>query len=157
LWRRLMASYEGIETIARSFVWFVIALALAVSAASGVDGLHFFGGSWKRTGYFALSLALRYSGSALCVICSCLALSALVLPRDVPRNDIRHAVLLTAYFATIAAGYLMMHYAPGSSPLAGALLTGSSAGLYVLWGVLLTGPREPARVRIARFPQTELG
>jgi hypothetical protein len=157
LWRRLMASYRGIETITRSFVWFVIVLALAVSAASGVDSLHFFGISWQRVGYFCLSLALRYSGSALCVICSCLSLSALVLPRNVPRSDVRHSVLLTAYFATIAAGFLVMNYAPGSSPLAGAILTGSSAGLYVLWGILFSAPMERARVRISQFPQAEMG
>jgi hypothetical protein len=157
LWRKLMVSYRGIESITRPFVWLIIGLALAVSAASGFDGLHFFGVSWRRVGFYCLSLALRYSGSALCVICSCLSLSTLVLPRNVSSNDIRHSILLTAYFATIAAGFLIMNYAPGSAPLAGALLTGSATGLYVLWGLLLSGPVKRARVPITRMVTRRTG
>src|SRR5262249_4103689 len=123
--------------------------------ASGLDSLKLFGSSPKRLAYYGLSLALRYSGSGLCVICSSLAIFTLMYPRSVSKNAIRHAFLLTAYFASIALGFLAMNYVRGSAPLVGAILSGSSAGLYVLWGILLSEPGETARVSApAAQPET---
>jgi len=153
LWHRLMPAYQSVESISRPFAWIVLVLAVGVSAASGLDSLHFLGVSPQRVAYYCISLALRYSSSSLCVICSCLSLFALLFPRNIPPNALRHAFLLTAYFATIAAGFLAMHYVTGSAPLVGALMTGSAAGLYVLWGVLVSGPGERAPANLAAIPQ----
>jgi hypothetical protein len=153
LWRKLTPAYRNVESISRPFVWVVLVLALAVSAASGLDSLRFFGLSPQRLAYHCISLALRYSSSTLCVLCSCMSLFAIVFPRDIPRNALRHAFLLTAYFATIAIGFLAMHYDRGSAPLVGALMTGSSAGLYVLWGVLVSASGERAPAKLTPIPQ----
>jgi hypothetical protein len=146
LWRKLMPGDRGVEMISRSALWMVIAVALGISAASGLDTLRFFGTPGSRIAFYGISLGLRYSGSALCVICSCLSLFAILFPRNVPANAVRHAFLLTAYFATIAVGFLAMHYIRGSAAVVGALMTGSSAGLYVLWGALVSQSGEQAPV-----------
>ncbi len=153
LWRKMMPAYRNVEAISKGSMWVVLFLALAVSAASGLDTLRFHGVAPQRLAYYCISLSTRYSGSALCVICSCLSLFAMMFPRGVPANAIRHAFLLTAYFATIAAGYLAMHFDRGSAPLVGALMTGSSAGLYVLWGTLLSQPGERVPSNLSTLPQ----
>jgi len=155
LWRKLMATAR-VESVSRSFTWVVLALAVAVSAASGLDSLPIFGVGSRRLAFYTISLASRYSGSALCVICSGLALFAIMLPRAVPRNALRHAFLLTAYFATIAAGFLTMNFVRGSAPIVGALMSGSAAGLYVLWGILLSEPGERVRSTAPISAQPEL-
>ena len=153
LWNKLVPSYERAALLSRSAVWAILAAALAVSAASGFDTLRFFGLPANRLAFHTISFGVRYSGSALCVICSCLALFTVLFPRDVPQNAVRHALLLTAYFATIAAGFLAMHYVRGSAELVGALMTGSSAGLYVLWGMLVSAPGERAAAALSAFAQ----
>ena len=152
LWRKLMPAYRSVAILSRSVLWIVLATALAISAASGLDSLLFFGLPANRFAYHCISLGLRYSGSTLCVICSCLSLFAILFPANVPANAVRHAFLLTAYFATIAAGFLAMHYVRGSAGLVGALMTGSSAGLYVLWGLLVSqyGERSPVLATVAQ-------
>ncbi len=156
LWRKMMPAYRSVEAVAQGSMWVVLVLALAVSASSGLDTLRFHGVAPQRLAYYCISLAIRYSGSSLCVICSCLSLFAMMFPGDVPRNAVRHAFLLTAYFATIAAGYLAMHFDRGSAPLVGALMTGSSAGLYVLWGSLLSQAGERGPSKLSTFPQVGL-
>jgi hypothetical protein len=153
LWLKMMPAYRSVEALSKGSIWIVIALALAVSAASGLDTLRFHGVSPQRVAFYCISLAARYSGSSLCVVCSCLCVFAMLFPRSVPRNAVKHAFLLTAYFATIAAGYLAMHFDRGSAPLVGALMTGSSAGLYVLWGTLLSQPGERVPARLSTLPQ----
>jgi hypothetical protein len=154
LWHRLNSN-PRVTSISRSFTWMVLILAFIVAAASGLDSLKLFGQSPQRLAFYSLSLALRYSSSALCVICSTLAIFALIFPRGVSKNALRHAFLLTAYFASIAAGFLVMNFFRGSAALVGALLSGSSAGLYVLWGVLLSEPGERS-LSVPAFSQPEL-
>ena len=149
LWQKLSDSPRAVF-FSRSFTWIVLLSALAVAAASGLDSLKLFGQSPQRLAFYCVSLASRYSSSALCVICSSLAIFAVMFPRGVPKNAIRHAFLLTAYFATIAAGFLVMNFFRGTAPLVGALLSGSSAGLYALWGLLLSDPTE----RAATIPES---
>ena len=156
LWQRLHANSRA-AAMSRSFIWTTLFLALAVCAASGMDSLRFSGISPQRLAYYCISLASRYSSSALCVICSSLALFAVMFPRGVSKNAMRHSFLLTAYFATIAAGFLVMNFFRGSAPLVGALLSGSSAGLYVLWGTLLSEPGERVPVGLPELSQAELG
>ncbi|MBZ5601813.1 MAG: hypothetical protein LAO79_05855 [Acidobacteriia bacterium] len=155
LWHKLNDNARA-GLLSRSFTWTVLILAATVAAASGLDSLRLFGQSPQRLAFYILSLASRYSSSALCVICSALAIFAVMFPRGVSKNAIRHAFLLTAYFASIAAGFLVMNFVRGSAPLVGALLSGSSAGLYVLWGVLLTEPGELAPIQTPVFSQPEL-
>lgn len=140
LWHRLSDNSPG--SLSRSFTILILSLAVLVSAASGFDGLKLFGHSSQRLAFYGISLASRYSSSALCVICSTLAIFALMFPRNASKNALRHALLLTFYFASLAAGFLVINFSRGSAPLVGALLSGSSAGLYVLWGLLLSGPRQ---------------
>ena len=142
LWHKLSHSAPG--SLSRSFTVLILFLAVVVSAASGFDGLKLFGHSSQRLAFYAVSLASRYSSSSLCVICSALAIFAVMFPRNISKDAVRHALLLTFYFATLAAGFLVINYSRGSAPLVGAILAGSSAGLYVLWGLLLTGPRRHA-------------
>lgn len=151
LWHKLNTN-PRVAFLSRSFTWTVLALALAVAAASGLDSLRLFGQSPQRLAFYAVSLGSRYSSSALCVICSSLAIFGVIFPRAVPRNAMRHAFLLTAYFASVAAGFLVMNFMRGSAPLVGALLAGSSTGLFVLWGVLLSDPGE---VNVPAFSRTE--
>jgi hypothetical protein len=155
LWHRLNAN-PRVASISRSFTWVILLMALAVSAASGLDSLKFFGIDSHRVAYYSISLASRYSSSALCVICSSLAILSLTFPRGVSKNALRHAFLLTAYFASIAAGFLVMNFYRGSAPLMGALLSGSSAGLYVLWGVLVSKPGERVPAGFPALSQAEL-
>jgi len=49
----------------------------------------------------------------------------------------------------------VMNFVRGSAPLVGALLAGSSAGLYVLWGVLLSEPGERS-ITLPAFSQPGL-
>lgn len=152
LWCKL-AAHPRVAMISRSFTWMVLVLAGAVAAASGLDSLKFHGQSPQRLAFYCLSIASRYSGSALCVICSSLALFAVLFPRGIATNVVRHGLLLTAYFGTIAAGFLAMNFFRGSAPLVGALLSGSSAGLYVLWGLLLTEPGECVKIPAGAQPE----
>jgi len=156
LWYRMMPAYRSVEAISKGSIWVVVVLALGVSGASGLDTLRFHGLVPQQVAFYTISLTARYSGSALCVICSCLSLFAVMFPRSVPGNAVKHACLLTAYFATIAAGYLTMHFDRGSAPLVGALMTGSSAGLYVLWGALLSQPGERVPSNLSTLPQVGL-
>ncbi len=55
----------------------------------------------------------------------------------VPENTIRHGRLLAGYFGSVAIAYLIMNLFPGTSAIVGACLTGSAAGFYVLWAILL--------------------
>lgn len=144
LWRKLMPAYHRTVLLPRSAEWAILVIAVAISAASGLDTLRFFGLPASRIAFHAISLGVRYSGSLLCIVCSALSLLAVLFPVNVPPHAVRHAFLLTAYFATIAAGFLAMHYVRGSADLVGALMTGSSAGLYTLWGVLVPAPGERA-------------
>jgi hypothetical protein len=155
LWHQLNANART-ESISKSFTWIVLLLALSISAASGLDSLRLFGHSPQRLAFYTVSLASRYSSSAFCVICSSLAIYALMFPRSISKNALRHSFLLTFYFASIAAGFLVINFFRGSAPLVGALLAGSSAGLYVLWGILLSGPGERAAARLPEFTQPEL-
>ena len=141
-WRALMSKYSGIENVSKSLGLIVVVLAFLISLAGGFDTLHIWGVPWNRSAYHAVSLAIRYSGSVLCIVCSLLSLFAVCFREGVPSNLIRHGFLLTAYFGSIAAGFVVMNLVRGSAPLVGAIMTGSAAGLYVLWGLLLTRPGE---------------
>src|SRR5581483_2336682 len=131
--------------------WTVLLFALIVATASGLDSLKLFGQTPQRLAFYTLALVLRYASSSLCVICSSLAIFAVMLPRSVSKNAIRHGFLLTAYLGANAAAFLVMNFLRGSAPLVGAFLTGASAGLFVLWGVLLSDTGERAPVQVPDF------
>ncbi len=137
LWRRLMSCYRGIHHISHSIGIIVLVIAMGVAFSTGFDGLSMRGQPLNHLTFHWLMWGVRYIASALCIISVLLALWASLFDHGVSENTIRHGRLLAAYFGAVALSYLIVNLAPGSAPLAGACLSGATAGFYVLWGVLL--------------------
>jgi hypothetical protein len=137
LWRRLMSCYRGIHHISHSLGMIVLAIALGASFSTGFDGLAMSGRPLRLMTFHWLMWGVRYTASVLCIASVILAFWSSLFDHGVPENTIRHAWLLSAYFGSIAAGYLVVNLAPGTAPVIGACLTGAAAGCYVLWGVVI--------------------
>ena len=137
LWRRLMACYRGIYKISYSLGFIILAVAMAVSFSTGFDGLAMWGHPVSTLTYHWLMWGVRYTASVLCIASVILALWASAFDHGVPENTIRHARLLSAYFGSVAVGYLIVNLAPGTAPVVGACTTGAAAGTYILWGLAM--------------------
>ena len=137
LWRKLMSCYRGIHHISHSLGLIIFAIAMAVSFSTGFDGLSMRGEPLGSIAFHWLMWGVRYSASVLCIASVLLAVWASIFDHGVPANTIRHAELLSGYFGSVAVGYLIVNFAPGTAPFIGACLSGASAGFYVLWGTVL--------------------
>jgi len=138
LWRVLMSCYRGIHRISHALGLIILALAVLLSSLSGFDGLVMRGQPLSRISYHWLMWSVRYNGSILCIACVLLALWASIFDHGVPRNTIRHAQLLSGYFASIAVGYLVLNLVRGVADQVGIATTLLAAAFYVAWGVLMT-------------------
>ena len=134
-WRQLMRCYPGVEFIARRLALGTVLVGLAISLASGSDGLRLMHIPARLFVSRTLFLALRYSYSILLVVCGVLWAWAALFRLNVTDNMLRHLGMLTGYFAFNAAGYMLINFLPGSAPWIGAFTTGASAAFYVLWGL----------------------
>ena len=136
LWRRLMACYRGIYQISHAVGFTILAVAMTTSFSTGFDGLAMWGHPVSSVSYHWLMWGVRYTASVLCIASVLLAFWASAFDHGVPENTIRHAQLLSAYFGSIALGYLILNLAPGTAPVIGACTTGAAAATYVLWGIV---------------------
>jgi hypothetical protein len=141
LWKLLVRSYLGVELIYRYLIPLVVGISLIVTLASAID---LWLVEWNATIFRAMSLALRFSSSALTVACGLIAWWTTVLPGPVPSNLRRHAFLLTGNFGAIAIGNLVIQLLHGRNELAGAIMIGMSAGFCGLWALLINGSGETA-------------
>jgi hypothetical protein len=107
-------------------------IAVTTSLASGVD---LWGFAYTVR---AMSLAIRFSASILAVITVLLALFGRIFSEPLPRNTIRHALILSGYFTSLAIGHLLLHLTTEHAGLIGAAMVGAEAGFFVLWAVLIT-------------------
>jgi hypothetical protein len=107
-------------------------IAVTTSLASGVD---LWGFAYTVR---AMSLAIRFSASILAVITVLLALFGRIFSEPLPRNTIRHALILSGYFTSLAAGHLLLHLTTEHAGLISAAMVGAEAAFFVLWAVLIT-------------------
>jgi hypothetical protein len=144
LWRGLMSCYRGIHQTSRWLGILILAFGAAVAFSTGFDGLKMWNQPLGRVTFHWLIWGARYLGTILCIISALLAVWAAAFDHGVPRNTIRHAELLSLYFGSQAAGFLVINLIPGTAPMIGLYTTLAAAGCYVAWGVLLTTQgREP--------------
>jgi hypothetical protein len=107
-------------------------IAVTTSLASGVD---LWGFAYTVR---AMSLAIRFSASILAVTTVLLALFGRIFSEPLPRNTIRHALILSGYFTSLGIGHLLLHLTTEHAGLIGAAMVGAEAAFFVLWAVLIT-------------------
>jgi|SRR5579883_498066 len=137
-WRKLMGRYPGISTISR-----VLAIVLATAAISagfftGFDGLSFFFGFSRQGKITVVFWLARYSGFVLAACSAAMAFWAELFNFEVPRNLHRHLKMLAIYFGSVSLSFLAINFGWASAAQVGAIATGSSAGIYAIWGLLLS-------------------
>lgn len=150
LWTAAMRQYRNIETIAAYLTLGIVGSSVAMGFIAGFGAGRF---GLSRVGLFHfLTWASRYEPQVLCSICGLLCLWMEVFKAS--RNLTIHARLLTGYFLSQTVAMFVIIALPSSSPVVGAASVGSAAGLYVLWGVLLTQQGEAAYVAKPRMNTT---
>ena len=122
----------------------IIGASTALGLLTGIDGLALHWGISRRMLFMWIFWGVRYSATVLCIASSLLAVCASLFEQKIPRYVSVHAYLLALYFGSIAAGYLTYNLKLLSAETAGVFMVGSAAGLYVLWGLLMTGSTEAA-------------
>ena len=83
-------------------------------------------------------IPLARSASILAVTTVLLALFGRIFSEPLPRNTIRHALILSGYFTSLGIGHLLLHLTTEHAGLIGAAMVGSEAAFFVLWAVLIT-------------------
>jgi hypothetical protein len=134
LWNQL-SERPGDNPRARRLALIGVGIAVAVSLATGVD-LWLVG--WQPTIYRVASLAIRYSSSILAIFCAIVTWWGCTTDRPLPRNTVRHAFLLTGYFASIAGVHLWSHLTGGSNEVTGVVMNAMATLAFGLWFVLFT-------------------
>lgn len=107
-WRLTMSSYPRIGSAARSIAFWSAAAGLVVAALFGLDGFTFQGPT-SHALLIALSLLIRYSACVLTVLCATLWIVTSILKLGVRPNARTHVGILTGYFLTIAAQFLLIN------------------------------------------------
>ncbi len=142
LWRKMIIQRPGVDRAAKAFGVAIIGASLMLGLLGGIDGLALHVGVSRRIVFMWISWSVRYTATVLCIACSLLAVCVPMFDRELPRVVTLHAYLLTFYFGSIAAGYLVINLEILAASLVGAFTVGSAAGMYVLWATLITGHGE---------------
>jgi hypothetical protein len=132
LWRLLISRNPHVRALYPVLMPTIAVIAVTTSVASGVD-LWGFGYTVR-----AMSLAIRFSASILAVVTVLLALFGRIFSEPLPRNTVRHALILSGYFTSLAIGHLLLHITAAHAGLIGAAMVGAEAAFFVLWAVLIT-------------------
>jgi hypothetical protein len=143
LWNMFQSQY-GANRISRRVAMWAVALAVGVSLATGID-LWLVG--WHPTVFRLFSLAIRYSASTLAILCALVTWVGHESGRALPTNLVRHAFLLTGYFASLAAGHLVAHLSGGDSTVGGLIMAIAATAVFILWPILLTRDGESSIAR----------
>jgi hypothetical protein len=85
----------------------------------------------------ALSLLIRYSATALFVLCAALWTITTWFDHGVRPNVRRHIAILTSYFLLVASEFFVIHRYSSITELMGLLVAGATAGLWIVWGVAM--------------------
>jgi len=101
--RLLMPRHRHVRTLYPILIPTIVVIAVTTSVASGVD--LWITGSTVRV----MSLAIRFSASILAITCVLLALFGKIFTEPLARNTVRHALILSGYFTTLAIGHLVLH------------------------------------------------
>jgi hypothetical protein len=143
LWS-LLREHDESHRISRKVAFGAVAVAIIVSLSTGVD---LWRSGWHPSMYRVLSLAVRYSASTLAILCALVTWFGYSSGRALPKNLVRHSMLLTGYFASIAAGHLVTHLSGGDNLVAGIIMSGIAVIVFSLWPILFTpdGERVIAR------------
>ena len=144
LWRKLLTRYSSADRAGKALGIAIIGASTALGLLTGIDGLALHWGISRRMLFMWIFWGVRYSATVLCIASSLLAVCASLFEQKIPRYVSVHAYLLALYFGSIAAGYLTYNLKLLSAETAGVFMVGSAAGLYVLWGLLMTGSTEAA-------------
>ena len=132
LWRLLISRNPHVRALYPILMPTIVVIAVTTSIASGVDLWGF--ASTVR----AMSLAIRFSASILAVVTVLLALFGRIFSEPLPRNAVRHALILSGYFTSLAIGHLLLHVTAAHPGLISAAMVGAGTAFYVLWAVLIT-------------------
>lgn len=141
--RLLMPRHRHVRTLSPILMSTIVVIAVTTSVASGAD--LWVAGSAVRV----MSLAIRFSASILAITCVLLALFGKIFTEPLARNTVRHALILSGYFTTLAIGHLVLHLTAANAELVGAIMVGAGAAFYVLWAVMITPDGETSREWVA--------
>jgi hypothetical protein len=141
--RLLMPRHRHVRTLYPILIPTIVVIAVTTSVASGVD--LWVTGSTVRV----MSLAIRFSASILAITCVLLALFGRIFTEPLARNTVRHGLILSGYFTTLAIGHLVLHLTAENAELVGAVMVGAGAAFFVLWVVLITPDGETSREWVA--------
>jgi hypothetical protein len=141
--RLLMPRYRHVRTLYPILIPTIVVIAVTTSVASGVD--LWITGSAVRV----MSLAIRFSASILAITCVLLAVFGRIFSEPLARNTVRHGLILSGYFTTLAIGHLVLHLTAANAELVGAVMVGAGTAFYVLWAVMITPDGETSREWVA--------
>jgi hypothetical protein len=144
-WRLAMSSYPRIGSAAREIAWWSLGIGLLFAANFGFDGFKFSDAPHSVVLRMVLSLLIRYSATAIFVLCAALWTITTWFDHGVRPNARTHNAILTGYFLLIAAEFFAIHRYPEVTELTGLVVTGATAGLWTVWAVTMkNGGERPA-------------
>jgi len=135
LWCLTMSHYPKVGAIYHWLIPTIIGAGLLVIALGTIDLWLL---DWRATVYRLSALAVRYSTSALAVVCGFLMCWALAFPRQIRRNVRIHGVILTANLATLAVGNTVAVLDRGKNLIAGRVMMFTTVFLLAAWALLIS-------------------